>query len=144
MNYTSREVYEFISTKTNDPIVQWKTCAISGAEFPIYQSDLDFYDKISPRLNGVKYSIPIPTLCPEERQRRRLMFRNERKLYKRKCDASGKDIISIYSPDSPYKVYEQNFRWSDNRDAMDYARDVDFSKTFSEQFLNLLGDVPKL
>ena len=51
MNYTSREVYEFISTKTNDPIVQWKTCAISGAEFPIYQSDLEFYDKISPSFN---------------------------------------------------------------------------------------------
>jgi len=120
MNYTSRDVYEFISTKTNDPIIQWKTCAISGAEFPIYQSDLDFYDKISPTFNGVKYAIPTPSLCPEERQRRRLMFRNERKLYKRKCDASGKDIISIYSPDSPYKVYEQNFRWSDAWEPLDY------------------------
>lgn len=144
MNYTSRDVYEFISKQTNDPIVQWKTCAISGAEFPIYQSDVDFYDKISPRFNGVKYSIPTPSLCPEERQRRRLMFRNERKLYKRKCDASGKDIISIYSPDSLYKVYEQNFRWSDAWEPLDYGREFDFSKSFNQQFKELFVAVPHM
>jgi hypothetical protein len=60
--------------------------------------------------------IPIPTLCPEERQRRRLIFRNERKLYKRKCDATGDTIVSIYSPDKPYKVYEEEYRKSDKRD----------------------------
>lgn len=48
MYYTSKEVYEFISKQTNDPIVEWKTCAISGQPFAIYQSDLDFYAKISP------------------------------------------------------------------------------------------------
>ncbi|MEI7477826.1 MAG: hypothetical protein WCJ81_04935 [bacterium] len=89
MQYTSREVYEYVSQKTNDPIIERRTCAVSGAEFPIYQSDVLFYDKISPTFNGTKYQIPYPTLCPEERQRRRLLFRNERKLYKRKCDATG-------------------------------------------------------
>jgi hypothetical protein len=59
---------------------------------------LEFYDKISPIFGGKKYSIPSPTLCPEEREKRRLMFRNERKLYKRKCDLSGKEIISVYNP----------------------------------------------
>jgi hypothetical protein len=61
---------------------------VSGNEFPIYQSDVDFYEKISPTFNGKKYAVQTPTLCPEERQRRRLMFRNERKLYKRTCDAT--------------------------------------------------------
>ena len=88
MYYTTKEVYEFIGQQASDPITQWKTCAISGQEFPIYKSDRDFYDKISPTFNGKKYQIPTPTLCPEERQRRRLLFRNERKLYKRKCDAT--------------------------------------------------------
>jgi hypothetical protein len=101
MYYTSRQVYEYISKQTNDPIVERKVCKISGAEFPIYKSDMEFYDKISPVFNGVKYSIPTPTLCPEERQRRRLVWRNQRKLYKRKCDASGKDVISTYSPNYP-------------------------------------------
>ena len=144
MKYTSRDVYEFISKQTKDPIVQWKTCAISGTEFPISQSDLEFYDKISPSFNGVQYSIPTPTLCPEERQRRRLLFRNERKLYKRKCDASGKDIISIYAPNAPYKVYDQKFRWSDNWDPMNYGKSFDFSQTFTQQFDELFHAVPLL
>ena len=87
-DYTSRETYEFISQQTNDPIVEWKTCRISGQPFPITQKDLAFYDKESPVINDIKYVIPTPTLCPEERQRRRLAFRNERKLYKRPSDLS--------------------------------------------------------
>jgi hypothetical protein len=50
MYYTTKEVYEFIGQQTSDPIVEWKICAISGQEFPIYQSDRKFYDKISPVL----------------------------------------------------------------------------------------------
>ena len=107
MHYTSKEVYQSISQQTNDPIVEWKTCRISWAEFPIYKSDLDFYDKISPVFNGVRYQIPTPTLCPEERQRRRLIFRNDRKLYRGRCDLTNKPIITIYKPESGYKVYSQ-------------------------------------
>lgn len=120
MQYTSKEVYEFVSKHTNDPIVERKTCAISGQPFAIFQSDLNFYEKISPTFNGVKFAIPTPTLCPEERQRRRLSFRNERKLYRRQCDASKKSIISIYSPDKPYKVYDRDIRISDSRNPMEY------------------------
>jgi hypothetical protein len=144
MHYTSKEVYEFISKQTNDPILEWKICAVSGAEFPIYQSDMEFYDKISPTFGGEKYQIPTPTICPEERQRRRLLFRNERKLYKRKCDASGKDIISIYSPDKPYKVYDQKFWRSDEWNPLDYGRDFDFEKSFMQQFNSLLKDIPHI
>ena len=60
-----KEVYEFISSKNNDTIVEWKTCTVSGKQFAIFKSDLDFYDKISPIFNEKKYSIPTPTLCPE-------------------------------------------------------------------------------
>jgi hypothetical protein len=142
MNYTSREVYEFISRQTNDPIVERKTCAVSGQPFAIFQSDLDFYSKISPTFAGQKFQIPTPTFCPEERQRRRLSFRNERKLYRRQCDASKKSIISIYSPDKPYKVYDQKIRRSDSRDPMDYGMDFDFSKKITDQFKSLLSSVP--
>ena len=143
MHYTSREVYEFISKQTNDPIVERKTCTISGQPFAIFQSDLDFYEKISPTFNGQKFQIPTPTLCPEERQRRRLSFRNERKLYRRQCDASKKSIISIYSPDKLYKVYDQKIRRSDSRDPMDYGMDFDFNKTFTENFRELMVQVPR-
>ena len=143
MHYTSRTVYEYVSQQTNDPIIQWKICTVSGTEFPITQSDLDFYNKISPTFGDQKFAIPTPTLCPEERQRRRLSFRNERKLYKRKCDLTSKDIVSIYNPDKPYKVYDQSVRRWDSRDPMDYGRDFDFSKSFTEQFGDLMKEVPK-
>lgn len=144
MHYTTREVYEYISQQTNDPIAEWKICTISGAQFPIYQSDLEFYDKISPVINGIKYQIPAPTLCPEERQRRRLMFRNDRKLYRRKCDLTNKSVITIYKPESGYKIYSQEARWGDNRDPLSYAQDMDFSKIFTEQYASLYKSVPKI
>lgn len=155
MYYTSREVYEFISKQTKDPIVEWKICTISGQSFPIYQSDLDLYAKISPTFAGQRFMIPTPTLCPEERQRRRLAFRNERKLYKRKCDFSGQDMVSMYAPSSHsplirgdgeargVKAYDQKVRRSDARDAMSYGRAFDFSQSFTQNFASLYLDVPK-
>lgn len=125
-----------------DLIIQTKICPVSSKEFHITQGDLDFYAKISPTFAGQKFAIPTPTLCPEERQRRRLAFRNERHLYRRTCDASGKQIISIYSPDKPYKVYDQKIRRSDSRDPMEYGRGFDFSKTFTENFGELFKEVP--
>ncbi len=90
-----------------------------------------------------RYTIPPPTLCPDCRQQRRLAWRNERKLYKRKCDATGKDIISIYSPDKPYTVYHQDYWWSDAWNPLDYGREFDFSRGAMEQFGELMSEVPK-
>ncbi len=112
----------------NEKVVETKQCKKCDVSFEITDKDLEFYDKISPIFNGEKYSIPTPKLCPDCRQQRRLSFRNERKLYKRKCDATGKNIVSIYSPGKPYKVYNSDFWWSDSWDAMDYGKDFDFNK----------------
>jgi len=136
-------------------IIQTKTCLHCSSSFGIAQSDLDFYDKISPKFGDFVAQIPTPTLCPDCRKRRRLSFRNERKLYHRKCDASGKDIISIYAPSSSltkegdpqgggFKVYDQTIRWSDDRNPMDYGFEFDFSRSFTENFRNLLQQVPHL
>jgi hypothetical protein len=88
----------------SETLAETKTCKHCGGVFPITDKDLEFYDKVSPVFSGKKYGIPTPTLCPDCRQQRRLSFRNERKLYKRKCDATEREIISIYSPDKPFKV----------------------------------------
>ncbi len=167
MYYTSKEVYEFISKQTNDPIIEWKKCRVSGADFPIYQTDLNFYDKISPKFETdreigekliadkpdyfsrdkhgkLKVKIPTPTLCPEERQRRRLMFRNERRLYKRKCDATGESIISIYSPDKPYKVYNQKVWWSDDWERSSISLENYQNSSFVKNMNNLFSLTPKL
>ncbi|MDD5769472.1 MAG: hypothetical protein PHE25_00745 [Candidatus Gracilibacteria bacterium] len=126
----------------NEKVIETKTCKHCNTNFEITDKDLEFYEKVSPVFGGKKYNIPSPSLCPDCRQQRRLSFRNERKLYKRKCDATKKDIISIYSPNKMFKVYDQDFWWSDNWDPMDYGRDFDFSKSFFEQFDELLKEVP--
>jgi hypothetical protein len=73
-----------------------------------------------------------------------MIWRNERKLYKRKCDATGKDIISVYSPEKPYKVYLPSIWNSDKWDPLDYGKDFDFSKGFFEQFYDFSLKIPKL
>lgn len=121
-----------------------KNCEKCSIEFEITDEDLKFYDKVSPVFGGKKYAIPAPTLCPDCRCQRRFAFRNERNLYKRKCDLSGKDIISVYPSDSKFKVYEQNEWWGDKWDALDYGVDFDFGKSFFEQFADLIAKVPKM
>ena len=53
-----------------------KVCKISNKEFQITKKDLEFYEKMV---------VPVPEICPEERQRRRQSFRNERKRYINAC-----------------------------------------------------------
>ncbi len=119
-----------------------RICKASGTEFEITDEDLAFYKKVSPKIGGKIYEIPPPTLCPEERQRRRLVWRNLYHLTYRKCDATGKNIITNYGKDTGYKVYDNPYWWSDNWDARDYGRDFDFSRSFFDQFQELMMAVP--
>lgn len=112
-----------------------KNCIHCQNKFEITNDDLDFYTTLN---------ITAPTFCPPCRQQRRLTWRNERTLYKRKCDATGKDIVSIFSPDKPFKVYENDYWYSDNWNPMDYGRDFDFNRPFFEQFQELIQAVPQL
>jgi hypothetical protein len=116
------------------------TCPHCSSAFEITNADLKFYDDVSPVFAGKKYTVPPPVLCPSCRMQRRLMFRNDLCLYHRKSDLTGKAMISMYAQDKPYKVYDQDEWWSDRWNELDYGRDFDFSRMFTEQFreLNLL------
>lgn len=48
------------------------------------------------------------------------------------------------SPDKPFKVYHQDFWWSDKWDPMDYGRSFDFTKLFFAQFAELSNEVPRV
>jgi len=61
------------------------------------------------------------------------MFRNERALYKDKCDLCGKDMISVFSPEKPFKVYCSPCWWSDNWDPLESGQEYDPSRNFFEQ-----------
>ncbi|MFA6023814.1 MAG: hypothetical protein WC777_01175 [Candidatus Gracilibacteria bacterium] len=119
-------------------------CRQCNQTFEVAAEDLAFYDSISPSFAGKKYPIPAPKMCPQCRLQRRMAFRNERKLYTRKSDLSGRSIISNYSPDKPHKIYDQDEWWSDAWDPLGYGRDFDFSRTFNEQFRGLVETVPQV
>jgi len=121
-----------------------KICKQCQTQFDVTEEDLQFYDKVSPVFAGKKYEVPLPTLCPPCRQQRRLAWRNERKLYNRKCDLTGKQIISVFSPDKPFKVYDKDAWWSDSWDELSYGREVDFNRPFLDQLKELMLDVPRM
>ncbi len=125
-------------------IAEKKKCKISGKYFFVTDKDLEYYDKKSPIFTGKKYLLPSPTLSPEERKRRRLTWRNERKLYHRKCDKTGNSLITIYSPDKPYKVYDQKVWWGDDWNPLDSGSQFDFNRSFFEQLGELHHRVPQI
>ncbi len=111
-----------------------KQCQNCKNQFVIEPDDFSFYEKVK---------VPPPTFCPECRLIRRLIWRNERALYRRKCDLCQEMKIVMYSSESPHKVYCYQCWWSDKWSAKDYSRDYDFSKPFFEQFKELLLSVPR-
>jgi len=112
-----------------------KQCQNCKNQFTIEPEDFEFYAKIK---------VPAPTFCPECRFIRKTIFRNEKSLYKRKCDVPGhKEIaIGLYSLEKPVVVYDQKYWWSDEWDPMSYGKDYDFNKPFFEQFNFLIKQVP--
>ncbi len=112
-----------------------RVCANCNVGFTIEPEDFAFYERMK---------VPAPTFCPECRMKRRMNWRNERTLYKRKCGAPGhnEEVISVFSPEKRYVVYDQAAWWSDAWDPQASARDIDFSKPFFAQFGELLASTP--
>ncbi|MCX6724152.1 MAG: hypothetical protein NT155_03230 [Candidatus Staskawiczbacteria bacterium] len=112
-----------------------KVCQNCKKDFVIEPEDFDFYEKIK---------VPAPTFCFQCRTVRRLSFRNELSLYKRKCSAPGhnEEMISAFSPEKNMVVYDNKYWWSDQWDPMDFGRDYDFSKTFFEQWRDFRNKFP--
>lgn len=111
-----------------------RTCSVSGKEFEITDNDLKFYEKMA---------IPAPTLCPEEQIKQLMSWRNELVLHKRPCSNTGKMIISAYTADTPFPVYDNKIWWGDSWNAKDYGLEFDFSRPFFEQFKELQNKVPR-
>ena len=119
-------------------------CKQCTTGFKITEQDRQFYEQISPVFDNQKYQIPDPTLCPDCRRQRRLVFRNERNLYKRKCNKTEKDIISMYAPEADFPVYASEVWFGDDWDPLEYGQEYDFNRPFFEQFQELQKKVPKL
>jgi len=121
-----------------------RSCAACGSSFKVLDSDLAFYDQISPVFGGKKYPLPPPDQCPDCRHQRRSAFRNERVLYNRTCDLCGKNTVTVLSGDRPLTVYCADCWWRDSWGGEESGRDFDFSRPFFEQLAELQDKVPRL
>jgi len=120
--YTSKQTYELISKTTNNPILEWRVCRLSGEEFPIFQSEKVLLEKMSPTVWWQTIHLPLPTICREERQKRRLSHKNERRLYKRYVSQYDQTLLSMYDPQNPQPVMKIKDYFSDSRDAQSYGK----------------------
>jgi hypothetical protein len=108
-------------------------CQKCKSNFAIEPDDFGFYAKMR---------VPAPDICPDCRQEQRILFRNFKTLYKVESAKSGKSIISMYSPETPYILYDHDEWWSDAWDAKSYGRDFDFDRPFFDQLFDLWKAVP--
>lgn len=108
-------------------------CQNCKTDFTIEPDDVGFYEKMH---------VPSPTFCPACRFQRRVSWRNPWHLFKKKEARTGEEIFSLYPAESPVKIYDREYWISDAWDAMEYGRAYDFSRTFFEQFRDLVYAVP--
>ena len=102
-------------------------CQNCKQDFTIEPDDFLFYEKIK---------VPPPTFCPECRMVRRMLWRNERYLYKSNCDLCKKGIISVYPAQNNFPVYCCDCWWGDKWDSSVYGVDYDFQNHFLANLLN--------
>ena len=110
-----------------------KNCQNCKNDFTIESEDFAFYEKIK---------VPPPTFCPQCRLIRRLAWRNERTLYKRKCDLCKKDTISIYSLENSCPVYCLPCYDGDNWNPLDFGLDYDLDQNFFVTLGKVFNTVP--
>lgn len=125
-----------------------KTCSTCTRLFDVSSEEEAFLHKMQWSYGGRVFHPAESDKCPECRMRIRVAHRNEKNLYRNVSALSGKSLISIYAPQSPWgephKVYNQDEWNSDDFDAVEYGRDIDFGRSFFEQFAALSKDVPRM
>lgn len=124
----------FVSITLDEKDGQWRTCRFSGERFYVRPEDIEFYRKIR---------VPLPTLSPLERSRRRMAFAPGYQFYRVESAASGDMIISVYPPATPFKIYEHQRWFSDAWDPMVYGRTYDPGQSFFGQLRSVQLAVPR-
>lgn len=113
---------------------QWRVCRFSDEKFYVRPEDIEFYRKIR---------VPLPTLSPKERIRKKISFHNSYNLFKVNSGFSGKSIVSQYPPNAPYPIYEHQIWFGGEWDAQDFGIEYDGFRNFFEQFKELQNKVPR-
>lgn len=66
-----------------------QTCIKCGKKFLVISLEQEFLKK---------RNLPLPTICPSDRQLRRLEGRGERTLYRTTCQNCSANMVTTYDP----------------------------------------------
>ncbi len=121
-------------------------CPLCHQPFTIGKDETAFLEKMTFTFGKTVVHPAEPKECPACRLKIRTAHRNERFLYRRKSDLSGKGIVAIFHPEPmrPCTVYAHDEWHSDKWDAITYGRAYDFGRSFFDQFFDLQSAVPKM
>ena len=139
----NKKIYQHLSEKSWEKILKWIICEWTWEEFPIFEKEVELMEKISPVFWWKKFNFPLPKLWPKARAIKRMLFRNERSLYKRKSDLSWDNILSIYPESFEWKVYSVAEYNSDKFEASKYWINFDENKNIKEQIKEFYQNIPK-
>ena len=120
-----------------------KICRICEQTYYVDTTDLEFYSKVSPSFANKRFIIPPPTLCPDCRVVLKLAYTNDLYLFHRVDSWSGKQIISTYTPDTPFPVISRDTWEGDSWDPMQFGSEIDPKADFFLQWLKLRNLVPR-
>lgn len=110
-------------------------CRVCGQGYELSIKDEELYSQ---------FGFPHDRLCFDCNQKQKISFRNGRNFYQRNCDATGRRIISAYSPDKPYKIYKSDAWYGDSWDGLQFGMDYDPALPFFEQYKSLQRAVPRI
>lgn len=117
-------------------------CRACKKQFQVTSRELAFLERVAPAIGNRPFALPPPSHCPPCRWQRRLAFRNERALFRRTCDFTGRSIVSIYPPGTKFPVYNILDWIGDAWDATSFGRPFDFSRPFFDQYKEMADNVP--
>lgn len=112
-----------------------KACLQCGLVFDIFAQDIEFYKMLR---------VPPSSYCPACRAKRRHAFYPRLyDFFKKPCSAPNhtEDVISVYPADSPVKIYDLDFWYSDFWDPCAYQKELIPEKVL-EQFKDLALEIP--
>jgi len=109
-----------------------ETCKLCGTQFEIPENDQRYF-----QIHDVSH----PKYCRLCSWQRKLSWQNECQIYKRKCDATGKTMISVYKEGTKFPVYEKEYWTSGEWNLPETSYDE--SKPFFEQYWNFSKQVPR-
>ncbi len=110
-----------------------RVCITSGKPFTISEAEQMYCNE---------RNLPLPQQHPFERLKHMASFRNRIHLYNSTCAKSKKSILSCFPPEKGYTVYDVDIWSGDQWDAMENGKDYDPTRSFWDQYDELLKKVP--